>query len=206
MSIVDKMDEIILVVPKDKLFGDKQIFQGVNTIDTNYYINNISSHFETMRRGDAEQKFDYKQPIPYVLLKRKDEVFLYKRLSGGGENRLFDKLSVGLGGHMNLTDSKNFDEILNENIERELEKEEMYIDSENRIYNIIGILNDDSDEVGQVHICILYTLQLDDDAIVEVKETEQLQGEWVNVSNLKEKDIYDKLENWSKIAIDNLIS
>lgn len=200
---MNKMDEIILVVPKEKIFKE-EVFQGVDVEDKDYYINQIANYFETMRRGDAETNYNYKQPIPYVLLRKGEEIFLYRRLSGGGETRLFDKLSLGVGGHMNTCEQiSDFNDILNENVQREL-SEELIIRSDKQEYNVIGILNDETNDVGKVHIAILYTLTLDDHAIVEVRETEQLQGEWFHKDVLKEKEIYDKLENWSKIALSYL--
>lgn len=81
-----KMDEIILVAPRARVFQNETLaFNGVNseekTIST--IMKEIEEHFEQMRRGDAEENPDFKQPIPYVVIKREDEVYVYERLQGG---------------------------------------------------------------------------------------------------------------------------
>lgn len=203
---MNKMDEQILVVKRDHLFDNEQLtFQGVETNEqTVSEINKRLEQFEVMRRGDAEENTDYKQPIPYVIIKRENEVYLYRRLSGGGEKRLHDKLSLGAGGHMNLTNHDNFWDTLKENSDRELE-EELDIQYNSFELKTIGLVNDDSEPVSQVHIGLLSILELDKDATVEVRETEQLKGEWISINELTEHDIYSKLESWSQLAADVLV-
>lgn len=58
----------------------------------------IEAAYREMRRGDAEEDPRFKQPIPYVVIKREDEVFLYERLAGGGESRLHNKLAFQIDG------------------------------------------------------------------------------------------------------------
>ena len=110
---MSKHDEQILVVERKKLFHEETLtFQGIQTKEkeVSSILNVFSSDFEVMRRGDAEEDPTYKQPIPYVIVKRDNEVFLYKRLSNGGEARLYDQLSIGVGGHMNPLESiQSFD-------------------------------------------------------------------------------------------------
>ncbi len=73
-----KMDEIILVAPREQVFENERLtFQGVNTASAKIsaIMKQIEAHFSEMRRGDAEEDPSYKQPIPYVVIKRRDEVF-----------------------------------------------------------------------------------------------------------------------------------
>lgn len=201
-----KMDEIIIVAPRKDVFANEKLsFQGVQSeheaVDA--ITNNLSENWVTMRRGDAEENPAYKQPIPYCIIRRDDEVFLYKRLGGGGEARLHDKYSIGAGGHMNeIAGLTAFEDVLQENLERELE-EELIIDSPNREYTTVGYINDDENEVGKVHIGLLVILDIDGN--VEVRETDQLQGEWISIPQLVEEPVYSKLENWSKIAAQVLV-
>ena len=46
---------------------------------------------------------DFKQLIPYVVLKYRDQVFHYRRGQGAGEKRPALR-SIGIGGHINPTD------------------------------------------------------------------------------------------------------
>jgi len=198
-----KMDEQIIVVPREKLFENETLtFQGSLVIQFDRIMDNMASHYQIMRRGDAENNPNFKQPIPYALIIRGDQLFMYKRLSGGGESRLYDKLSLGVGGHMNAVAKDSFTDILLDNLYREL-KEELDIKYNDMDTSYIGLINDDSDEVGKVHIGILTLIKLDKEAEVTVKETDQLEGYWIDVKELKRnKEIYNKLENWSKIALD----
>lgn len=202
-----KMDEIIIVAPRDQVFeNDTLAFEGVETNPSivERISKNISTNYTTMRRGDAEEDQLYKQPIPYCVIRRGNEIFLYKRLSGGGETRLHDKLSIGAGGHMNSIPDLTFDEVLKENLDRELE-EELLITTDNRTFTTIGFINDDVNEVGKVHIGLMVILDIDATGDVEVRETEQLEGEWITVDGLVESSVYDKLESWSQIAAKMLV-
>ncbi len=205
---INKMDEIILVTERKSLFTNEElVFQGVlNTKDNpdavKSIVNNLSSNIDTMRRGDAEENFLYKQPIPYAVIKKGDEYFGYTRLSGGGETRLHGSISLGVGGHMNVIEGlDNFNELLMENLKREL-NEELEIDSEKLEIKVVGLINDDENEVGRVHIGLLATIEISEDAIVKVTETDQLEGKWYSVDELK--DNYESLESWSKFVVDAL--
>lgn len=220
-TVNPKWEEIVLVVPRKELFNNEELaFQG-NTSDkkvVDKIMQNIASNYKSMRRGDKEDptpkernseiNTDFKQPIPYIVIRRGHELFVYERLKGGGEARLHNKWSLGAGGHMNpVEDAKSFNEVLTENLMRELE-EELEITAHNGFnVEILGFINDDLDPdgVGQVHIGILGILDLHAIDEVKVRETEQLAGHWIPLSELKlvEKN-YNRLENWSKIVVDML--
>lgn len=210
-----KMDEIILVAKREAVFdNEKEHFQGVvNTKSHPYSIGKImqalGSNITTMRRGDAEEDATYKQPIPYAVIKQGDKYFGYTRLSGGGETRLHGAISLGIGGHMNEIDGMqmdSFNNVLMENLRREL-YEELNIDSANggavsMKTEIIGLINDDTNDVGRVHLGILAFINISDNAVITVAETDQLEGRWYTAEELKEN--YERLENWSKFVADTL--
>ncbi|GFN34092.1 hypothetical protein [Paenibacillus xylaniclasticus] len=203
-----KMDEVIIVVPREQLFqGEELSFQGVQRDPAAVAALDriIAENYTTMRRGDAEDNEAYKQPIPYCVIRRGNEIYMYRRLGGGGEARLHDKLSIGAGGHMNDIDrAESFQEVLRINLERELE-EELSIESRSREFTTIGFINDDDNEVGKVHIGLLVILDIEEGGTVEVRETDQLQGEWISAQGLLHEDIYEKLETWSQIAAKVLV-
>ncbi|MGV6840872.1 hypothetical protein ACH34J_00610 [Bacillus velezensis] len=205
---MNKMDEIILAAPRSDVFQNEMLtFQGVNSEDERIVniMAQIEAHFFEIRRGDAEEDPRFKQPIPYVVIRRDDEVFVYERLAGGGESRLHNKLSLGFGGHMNpMEGAAAFSEVLKQNTDREL-AEELYIREEDKL-NIVtlGLINDDENDVGKVHIGILSALQLASAAQVEVKEKDQIAGRWMKLSELKEENVYQRLEAWSQFVADIL--
>ncbi|MDA1475430.1 hypothetical protein [Bacillus changyiensis] len=203
-----KMDEMILVAPRAHVFANEALtFQGVNSDQETIgkIMKHIEDNFKEMRRGDAEENPSYKQPIPYVVIKREDEIFVYERLEGGGEARLHNKLSLGFGGHMNFVADLAFSDILKLNTDRELD-EELMIEEESKVkMSTLGLINDDENNVGKVHIGILSALELKPGAHVEVKEKDQIAGRWMRASDLKEKSVYDRLESWSQFVVDILV-
>ena len=204
--MANKMDEIIIVSPRQNVFVNETLtFQGVNSDKetTKQIVANISESFSTMRRGDAEENEDYKQPIPYCVIKRGNEVFAYKRLSGGGETRLHNQISLGVGGHLNNVEGLDFLGVLEDGLQRELE-EELYINKDKLDLETVGLINDDENDVGRVHIGMLVVAELPEDEEVSVRETDQLLGEWIKVEDLKNPEIYDSLESWSQFVADIL--
>ncbi|QRV11351.1 hypothetical protein JR311_20210 (plasmid) [Bacillus velezensis] len=207
---MNKMDEIIIVVPRKDLFEEERLaFQGIDSTEEakRSLLKNIEMHYTLLKRGEAEEDDNYKQPIPYIVIRKNDKVFLYERLKGGGESRLHSKLSLGVGGHMNpIKGSNSFQKLLTSNSLRELMEELEfslnYVDQFNSRFEIIGFINDDSNDVGKVHVGLLVVLDIADDIEVGVKEEDQLLGKWVSIEDLKDKKVYDRLENWSKIVAD----
>jgi len=205
-----KMDEMILAVDRDVLFeNEAYAFQGVLTDGqgVKHVMNNLKMYKE-IRRGDAEEDETLKQPIPYVILKRGDEVFVYKRLSGGGEARLHDQLSIGVGGHMNrIKGVTTWYHTLMINLYREL-REELNIDIDSRLIpepKIVGLINDDNGDAGLYHIGILMVIELPLDTEVTVREIEQLEGYWIRSKDLKKEPLFESLETWSQFAVEAIV-
>lgn len=201
---MNKMDEIIIVAPRKEVYENERLtFQGVNSNlnETKVIEENIAKSFSTMRRGDAEENEAYKQPIPYCVIKRGDQVFAYKRLTGGGEKRLHNQISLGVGGHLNNVEGLDFHGILTDGLNRELE-EELVINLDKLKMKTIGLINDDANDVGRVHIGMLVIGELPETEDVEVRETDQLLGEWINVKDLKQPETYEALESWSQFVVD----
>lgn len=223
-----KWEEQIIVVPRTELFtGTELEFQGTETnpLIVKAMLNAIEKHNGVMRRGggthdsepaenNAEINYDYKQPIPYGVVISDDNdihgirIFVYRRLAGGTESRLHDKLSIGVGGHMNYAkmEGKTFMEVVKEEAIRELDEELIFegVDGEqsaaNYDFNTIGLINDEQDDVGKVHIGILYTVATPASHSAAVRETDQLEGEWMTIEELEE--VRGQLEGWSSIALD----
>lgn len=204
--MTNKMDEMIIVAPRKEVFDNEKLtFQGTNTDKdtTKKIVENIARTYFVMRRGDAEENSNYKQPIPYVAIKRGDEVFTYKRLQGGGEKRLHNQISIGVGGHLNDVEGLDFYSVLANGLQRELE-EELFINKDKLDLKTIGLINDDENPVGKVHIGMLVIGELPEDEEVSVQETDQLLGEWVKITDLKKPEVYETLETWSQFVVDIL--
>lgn len=206
-----KMDEMILAVERGHLFEEELLtFQGVLTdeIKVRAIMKKFRDYIE-VRRGDAETDSQWKQPIPYAVVRRGEEVFLYKRLRAGGEARLHDQLSIGIGGHMNrVNDVRNWDSNLMINFHREL-GEELNITNTKEGTGIIlepkviGLINDDAGDAGLYHIGILLVLDLPEHAEVSVRETDQIEGYWVRAKDLTKTPLLEGLEAWSKMVAES---
>jgi predicted NUDIX family phosphoesterase len=200
---MNKFDEQILVVPREQLFNDeKNAFNGFIGKDDEKYneIIRTFNQFDVKRRGDMEEDPSYKQLISYVIIRSEDddETLVYKRLDGGGESRLHGLLSIGVGGHMNdVEGSAGIDDKLSVNAKRELEEEIGLQPSKLDDIEIIGLINDDDNEVGQVHIGLVLKVNV---AKADVKnmEADTLSLSWQKNSSLKEMSPY---ESWSELII-----
>lgn len=153
----------------------------------------IEKEHSFLPRDAAENDPAYKQIIPYITLCRGEEVFSTRRLSKGGEQRLHGKLSLGLGGHINALDDDS-PGIFRRGLYRELGEEAFYTPVGELVPR--GVINDDTTEVGQVHLGFFFTLEVSDAA---VRETEKLTGEWLKKAELPA--LAGQMESWSEIII-----
>lgn len=168
---------------------------------------------EVKRRGDVEEDTTYLQPIPSIILKRGDEYFAYKRLEGGGEERLHNMGSLTVGGHMNLEQEEywNFEHLLALGAARELEEEIYILDKNGKEINnhfeitkempIVGLIYSDKTPVDSVHLGLLAIITIPEEWDIKVKETDALEGSFKTLDEIKEMN----LENWSKMALNVLV-
>jgi predicted NUDIX family phosphoesterase len=195
-------EEMVLVVRRS-LLESLGMFQGLE-FDIDRYLARILSreHNFFVPRSSAESDPSLKQIIPYAILVSQGRVLRYKRGKKSGEQRLVAKGSIGIGGHMNDRDEGLFAldrEAYLAGVQREID-EELVVDSPvaNRI---AALINDDSNEVGQVHLGVIHVVEL---AIpkAEKRESMILGIEFLRPDQLRAER--DTLETWSQIAVDNL--
>ena len=151
------------------------------------------AHF--VPRAPAETNPALKQLIPYVVVRRGGEVFCTERLSRGNEARLHGKLSIGIGGHINPGEGAD---IVNEGMRRELH-EELALDVEPDA-QLIGLINDDTTDVGSVHWGLVFIADLPDDASCTVRETHKLAGSFRSLEWLEARR--EGMETWSVFALE----
>ena len=154
----------------------------------------VEQHF-FIDRPTAEISPQYKQIIPYVLIRCKTDFYLLQRTQKQTEARLHHKLSLGIGGHVNPDTPELFEGLL-----KELE-EEVAVAGDYEI-SFVGVLNDDTTEVGSVHLGAVYVLDANE-RNVEVRETEKMTGRWVAQSELPA--LREQMETWSQIVYDEYI-
>lgn len=149
-------------------------------------------------RPAAEVDPTYRQVVCYITLCRGDEVFCTRRLAKGTEQRLQGRLSLGLGGHINDSDDRGVPgEIFRRGLERELHEEAEFTPAGELIP--LGVIKDDSTEVGLVHMGFSFKLEVTD---ASIRETEKLEGFWMKKSELPA--LREQFETWSQFVMDVL--
>ncbi|RIM68836.1 NUDIX domain-containing protein [Staphylococcus xylosus] len=199
---MSKFDEMITVVPRKILFNDEENkfngFLDKNTVKGQEIFDTLSK-FEVKRRGDMEEDPTFKQLISYCILENEnDELLVYERLSGGGEARLHGQSSIGVGGHMNdVKGAESINEVLRVNAQRELEEEVGLSESKSQNLAYIGFINDDTNEVGEVHLGVVFKIHVNSND-VEAMETDTLRIKWIDQSKIED---YDEFETWSALIL-----
>lgn len=169
--------------------------------EINEFLATVSTHSEFKERfgeGGVEKDPNFQQVIFYGIITRgSNEFFVYKRGDEGmSEKRLSSKLSVGVGGHI-----EPFDSNLVDSLYRELDEEVSFIlrgvpinlrtesglldlDAFRKIVSveIKGLIKNDSDDVGSVHVGLFCVVRLLLDLIeVEIKDKkENVSGSFMN--------------------------
>ena len=195
-------NENVLVV-KRELFDELGSFQGLN-FEAEKYLKAILSRGSNffVPRPEAENDPAYKQIIPYALIAFEETVLHYVRGKKAGEQRLVAKGSIGIGGHMNETDESLFaldEQAYRAGVEREV-NEEIKIDTpfEDRI---VALLNDDSTEVGRVHLGIVHIFKL------KAPNVQKREAMITGLTFLTKEELMacrESLETWSQICLDSL--
>jgi len=195
-------NENVLVV-KRELFDELGSFQGLN-FEAEKYLKAILSRGSNffVPRPEAENDPAYKQIIPYALIAFEETVLHYVRGKKAGEQRLVAKGSIGIGGHMNETDESLFaldEQAYRVGVEREV-NEEIKIDTpfEDRI---VALLNDDSTEVGRVHLGIVHIFKL------KKPNVQKREAMITSLTFLTKEELMARrqsLESWSQICLDSL--
>ena len=197
-------DENILVI-KRSLFDELGSFQGLN-FEAEKYLAVILSRGNNffLPRAQAERDPAYKQIIPYVLVAFENSVIHYVRGKKAGEQRLVAKGSIGIGGHMSEEKDKFLwhttdEQAYSAGVEREV-NEEIKIDTpfEDRT---VALLNDDSTEVGRVHLGIVHVFKLAEPK-VEKREAMITGLTFLTKNELTARR--ESLESWSQICVDSL--
>jgi len=201
---VNPPQEDILVIRRS-LFDELGAFQGLS-FEPEKYLKAILSRGNNffIARPQAESDPAYKQIIPYALIAFQNSVLHYVRGKKAGEQRLIAKGSIGIGGHM-AEDADKFlwhstdEETYRAGVEREV-KEEIKIDTpyEDRI---VALLNDDTTEVGRVHLGIVHIFKLKEPKVQ--KREAMITG----LTFLTKEELMarrESLESWSQICLDSL--
>ena len=194
--------ENILCVPR-KVLDELGAFEGLSLAVDRYMpalLDPANNLF--LPRPAAEEDPTHKQIIPYLVIRCGDRYLHYVRGKSGGEARLHAKGSIGIGGHINDGDTRaaHFDpEAYNRAVEREL-NEELVVPAGYR-QTVSALINDDSTEVGRVHLGIVHIIDVDTTKI-EAREDAIRDIEFLGAAELDSRR--ERLEVWSQILLGGL--
>ena len=158
----------------------------------------VATEGSFMERPSAEEDPAFKQLIPYVVVRDPPRVFLMERTDAGGDARLHGKASIGVGGHLNPVDDG--DDPLTDGLRREW-AEELVADWKPD-FKLVGLLNDDSNPVGSVHLGVVFEVDAAGRS-VEVRERDMLIGRFATLDEVRAA--WDRMETWSRLVADHLL-
>jgi predicted NUDIX family phosphoesterase len=185
--------ELVLVVPRRAVIAEPG-WKGVRTYGIDAFLRVVSADGLFAPRSTMEENPAFKQVIPYLVLRDGERYFLMRRTRAGGDARLHDLWSIGVGGHLNPGDGDLPGGLLRE------WNEEVVADFVPE-FRLVGLLNDDTTPVGRVHLGAVYVA----DAAgrpVEIRETDKLTGSFVAPAEVAA--VAGDLETWSRLVFDFL--
>lgn len=193
-----KYDEEIIVVDRTTLqtYLPSHTFQATKDFSDIEHV--IYKNISYMSRSLAEVNEDYKQIIPYMIFSHQGKLFVMQRKETASEQRLKNKISLGIGGHIRKEDVSSM-HIADWGL-REFHEEITY--SHQLTLTPLGIINDESNEVGRVHLGVAFLIKGTSNDI-------RVKSELKHGALMTPKDIlaqYNNMESWSQIIFDYLIS
>jgi predicted NUDIX family phosphoesterase len=192
------MEEEVLVVPADVLFIDGEWFGFTTRMRSFHAILDAPHTLEYRPRRIVETDPSVKQLIPYAILKRGDEVFVYRRGKAGGEDRLHDRWSIGVGGHISKEDGDAGVKAYEAGFLRELD-EEVEIKGEYH-HRIVGLLYDPRTPVGSVHVGVVHLVETSGEVVG--RDPSLADPGFKPLSEIARD--FDRLETWSQFVIEPL--
>lgn len=159
-------------------------------------------------RAAAEQDPAFKQLIPYCVLYREAgdgrSVFGYKRTKAGGEGRLHDRYSVGVGGHVNPEDGAGDADLFayNRGLARELAEEVgLVVKHLAPFLTPKAVIYDPSNAVGRVHLGFVHFVRVPAADAVRPADPAVGGAAWYSRQALRQPPVWDGLESWSRILV-----
>ncbi len=191
------MTERVLVIARDHVPGGCD-FLGMRAATSDMLDElraSVASHGTYLDRPAAERDPTHKQLIPYVVVTDGDRVFLMHRTDAGGDPRLHGRASIGVGGHLNPVDDG--EDALMAGLRREWSEE---LDAAwEPEFELLGLLNDDTNPVGAVHLGVVFRVDVAGRP-VEVRERDKLVGGFATATEVGQAA--DRLETWSRLVAD----
>jgi predicted NUDIX family phosphoesterase len=186
-------DELVFVVPRAAIMGTDG-WHGIRDVPLHEFLEIIVATGRYEARAAMEEDPSFKQVIPYLVLRDAERYFLMRRTRAGGDARLHDLYSIGVGGHLNPGDGG-----LEQGLRREW-LEELNADFVPE-FRLVGVLNDDTTAVGRVHVGAVFQADANGRPVA-IRETDKLEGAFALPGEVGA--VRDRMETWSRLTFDHL--
>lgn len=170
-------------------------------------VNIESKDVVIMQRALLETNPKFRQLIPYVVVKQGDKYLAYERSKSGGESRLHNLFSIGIGGHVDAVDAVYNDngvfqltDTLRTGMYRELHEELGLTEIDFLGMTTIGYLSKDVTPVDEVHLGIVLVAEVHADLVITSKEDALNLAGFLTANELAKLN----LESWSETVVDHL--
>lgn len=215
----------VLVVDRAAFFGGDwpQGFRPMAADAAESFLRRAAEQARFEPRPIAETTPAWKQWIPYCVLRceaaepgGEPGVFLVQRTRGQGETRLHGAWSFGLGGHVEPEDAgsdpswrQHGAEFFARSLLRELREELDWRLEPVPMPRLIGLINDDSTEVGSVHAGLAYVLDVplplaQAKERVGIREISKMRGGFTHLAELRKLwQNPGALESWSRLLMEH---
>ena len=186
-------DELVFVVPRASI-PDEAGWYGIRTDALGAFLEALERDGRYEPRPPMEVDPSFKQVIPYLVLRDGERFFLMRRTRAGVDARLHDRYSIGVGGHLNPGDGG----VLG-GLRREWHEE--LVAAFEPEFRLVGLLNDDTTEVGSVHLGAVYVADAEGRAVA-IRETDKLSGAFAEPHEVEA--VVDRMETWSRLCFEFL--
>ena len=186
-------DELVFVVPRASI-PDEAGWYGIRTDALGAFLEALERDGRYEPRPAMEVDPSFKQVIPYLVLRDGERFFLMRRTRAGVDARLHDRYSIGVGGHLNPGDGG----VLG-GLRREWHEE--LVAAFEPEFRLVGLLNDDTTEVGSVHVGAVYVADAEGRAVA-IRETDKLSGAFAEPHEVEA--VVDRMETWSRLCFEFL--
>jgi predicted NUDIX family phosphoesterase len=187
--------ELVLVLPRSAIMGDPG-WHGIrdDVHDVARFEAIVAAEGEFRPRGEMGLDRSWKQVIPYLVLRDGPRYLLMRRTRAGGDARLHDLWSIGVGGHVNPGDDD-----LAGGLRREW-REEIRAEFEPE-FALVGLINDDTTDVGSVHVGAVYVADARGRPVA-IREADKLTGAFAHAAEVA--GVLEQMETWSALAFAHL--
>jgi predicted NUDIX family phosphoesterase len=191
---MQKKVEQLLTIPR-ALLEKVGVFQGIIPFSPAHLPLVDRRNFIIIPRPRAEEDPTYKQLVVYFTVHDRLQFLSYWRDPKGGDPRLHRQFSFGFGGHVNTEDPTFLSAVIREILEE-------IGPSLIRGIELVGLINDDSNPLGLVHLGLYYEVKLFRWNEETTGDPNISRAQLISWEGLAEN--YNSMEAWSKLVFDYL--